>query len=134
MSQENMEVVRKHIDAFVRDEQQALSYLDPSVVIDSSRVGAPGRPDLSYGHAEVAQFARRYIGAFEEYAYEVERLTDLGSGAVLAVVTESGRGKSSGAPVRRSYATLYTVIDRKIARITVFPSEALALEAAGPGE
>ena len=34
--------------------------------------------------------------------YEVERLTDLGSGAILAAVTETGRGKSSGVPVRRS--------------------------------
>jgi hypothetical protein len=39
----------------------------------------------------------------------------------------SGRGKSSGAPVNRSYANLYTVIDGKIARITQFRTEQDAL-------
>jgi ketosteroid isomerase-like protein len=61
----------------------------------------------------------------------VERLTDLGSGAVLAAASETGRGKGSGAPVDRSFAALYTVIDGKIARITMFRTEQDALEAAG---
>ena len=74
---------------------------------------------------------RRWVGTFADYRYEVERLTDLGSGAVLAVVLETGRGKGSGAPVDRSYANLYTVIDGKIARMTMFPTEREALEAAG---
>jgi ketosteroid isomerase-like protein len=74
---------------------------------------------------------RRYIGAFEDYAYEVDRLTDLASGAVVAVVNETGLGKGSHVPVERSYATLYTVIADKIARITQFPTEQAALEAAG---
>ena len=78
---------------------------------------------MAYGHEEFSQTIRHYIGAFEGYDYEVERLTDLGSGAVLAVVTEAGRGKSSGVPVRRSFDPLYTVIDGKIARATFFPSD-----------
>ena len=55
-------------------------------------------------------------------AYLHDAPPDLGSGAILAAVIETGRGRSSGVPVRRSYAALYTVIDRKIARITIFPS------------
>jgi ketosteroid isomerase-like protein len=74
---------------------------------------------------------RRWIGTFEEYRYEVERLTDLGSGMTLALVTETGRGKSSGVPVDRGYANLYTVIDGAIARITLFRTEQDALEAIG---
>jgi hypothetical protein len=46
-------------------------------------------------------------------------------------VTETGRGKGSGVPVTRSFVTLYTVIDGKIARCTLFGSEQEALEAAG---
>jgi hypothetical protein len=46
-------------------------------------------------------------------------------------VTETGRGKGSGAPVNRRFATLYTVIDGRIARITQFRTEQDALEAAG---
>jgi ketosteroid isomerase-like protein len=36
--------------------------------------------------------------------------------------------------VQQSFAALYTVIDGKIARVTFFPSEDQALEAAGLSE
>jgi ketosteroid isomerase-like protein len=132
MSQENVEIVREHIDAFRRqdDAPRTLSPLDPFVVLDMSRVRGLD-VTVAYGHEEVTQTIRHYIGAFEDYEYDVERLTDLGSGAVLALVTEKGRGKSSGVPVRQSFAALYTVIDGKIARVTLFPNEDQALEAAG---
>lgn len=48
---------------------------------------------------------------------------------VLAAVTQAGSGRASGVPVRRSTAVLYTVIELKIARITVFPSEEAARRA-----
>ena len=129
-----MEIVREHIEAFRQDDApRAFSSVDPHVVLDRSWIGGVGT-ETAYGHEAVAQVVRRYMGAFDEYRYEVERLTNLGSGAVLAVVTEEGRGKSSGVPVRQSFAALYTVIDAKIARITVFPSDEQALEAAGLSE
>ncbi len=133
MSEESLEIVRRHIEAFGQDVPRALSFLDPYVVLDRSRVAVLDS-EAAYGHEAVAQAVARYLGAFEEYVYEVERLTDLGSGAILAAATEAGRGKGSGVPVRRSFATLYTVIDGKIARITVFPSEQEALEAVGMRE
>ena len=131
MSQDNVEIVREHIEAFRQgDPSGALSHLDPYVVWDASRIGLLD-VTVAYGHEEFSQTIRHYIGAFEDYDFVAQRLTDLGSGAVLALLTEEGRGKSSGAPVRQSSAALYTVIDGKIARITFFPSEAEALEAAG---
>jgi ketosteroid isomerase-like protein len=133
MSQENIEIVRGHIEAFRRgDVPSTLSYFDPHVVWDPSR----GALDfnVAYGPEEVDATVRHYIGAFEDYDWNAERLTDLGPGAVLALVTEEGRGKSSGVPVRQSFAVLYTVIDGKIVRVTFFSSEEKALEAAGLGE
>ena len=128
-----MEIVREHIEAYRRgDVPGTLSKLDPRVAVDRTRVA-----DLdatAYGHEQLDEIVSRYMGAFEDYDYMVERLTNLGSGAVLAVVAEEGRGKSSGVPVRQSFAALYTVIDGKIARITVFPSEEQAFEAAGLSE
>ncbi len=53
-------------------------------------------------------------------------------GLTLApVLREIGRGKGSGVAVDRPLATLYTVIDGKIVRITTFRTEQEALEAAG---
>ena len=106
MSDENVEIVRGNIEAFRRgDPPGALSHLDPHVVWDPSRARGIDIP-VAYGHEEVIQMTRHYIGAFEDYDYEAQRLTDLGPGAVLALLTEEGRGKSSGAPVRRSSAAL----------------------------
>jgi ketosteroid isomerase-like protein len=131
MSEENVEIVREHIEAFRQgDVPGALSYFDPYVVWDPSRGRAPDFR-VAYGREEVDRTVRHYIGAFEDYDWKAERLTDLGSGAVLALLTEEGRGKSSGVPVRQSFAALYTVIDGKIVRVTFFPSEEQALEAAG---
>jgi ketosteroid isomerase-like protein len=130
MSQEQVEVVRSHLDAFRSlDAERSLSLLDPHVVLDVSRTG--GDEDALYGREAIGAFMRRWIGTFEEYRYEVERLTDLGSGVVLAAASETGRGKGSGAPVDRSFGVLYTVIDGKIARMTLFRTEQEALEAAG---
>jgi ketosteroid isomerase-like protein len=128
MSQESVEIVRAHIEAWrAEDAPRALSFFDPHVVADVSRTGGI---DLAFfGHEAIAEFFRRYAGTFEDYRWEIERLTDLGSGAVLAVSRETGRGKGSGVTVDRSLATLYTVIDGKIARITTFHTEREALQA-----
>jgi ketosteroid isomerase-like protein len=134
MSQENVEVVHAHLEAFrSQDAPRTLSFLDPHVVLDVSRTG--GDEEAIYGREAISEFMRSWIGAFEEYRYELARLTDLGSGAILAAgVTETGRGKGSGAPVDRYYSVLYTVIDGKIARMTTFRTEQDALEAAGVRE
>ena len=131
MSQENVEIVRSHIDAFLHDAARSVSFLDPHVVMDPSRVGGP---DAAYGHEAVVRAVRRWLGAFEEYSYKVERVRDLGAGGILALVTETGRGKASGAPGQRTFANLYTLIEGKIVRMTVFPTEAQALEAIGLSE
>lgn len=86
---------------------------------------------MTYGVESIDAFARRYRGAFDAYDYEVEGLSDLGGGAVLTGVRETGVGRTSGVPVTRSFAALYTVIDRKIARITLFQTEQAAREALG---
>jgi ketosteroid isomerase-like protein len=101
--------------------------------VDRTRVGALDEAAV-YGCDAVDHMISHYIGAFRDYDYTVERLTDLGAGVVLAVVTEGGIGKGSGVPVRHPFAMLYTVIDGKIARITQFPSEELAREAVGVSE
>jgi ketosteroid isomerase-like protein len=132
MSAENVEVVREHIEAYRRmDAPVAFSLMDPHVVLDMNRIDGS---DPSDGREAIEEAVTRYRGTFEDYDYKVERLTDLGSGAILAIVNETGRGKGSGVPVDRRFATLYTVIDGKIARITQFHTEEDALEAAGLSE
>jgi len=58
MSQEQVEVVRAHIEAFrSQDAARTLSFLDPHVVLDVSRTG--GDEEAIYGRAAIAEFMRR---------------------------------------------------------------------------
>ena len=131
MSRENVEVVREHIEAYRRDDvAKSTSFLDPDIIIDTTRVsGSIGA--VSHGHEGVVQDQRRFMAAFEDYAFDIERMTDLGGGTIAVVVTERGRGKGSGIAVERSAAGLYSVLDGRIVRITWFPTEREALEAVG---
>ena len=132
MSQENVEIVREHIEAFrVGDTARSNSFFDPHVVWDGSRTGGVDAGNAAYGIDALVDIVRRYRGTFAEYDFGVERLVDLGSGAVLAVATETGFGKTSGVPVNRSFAVIYTVMENKIVRMTLFPTEQAALEAVG---
>ena len=130
MSQQTVEIVRGHIEAWhAEDAPRALSFLDPHAVLDVSRTDA--FDSTFYGHEAIREFFRRFAGTFEDHRWQVERLTDLGSGAVLAVLMEIGRGRGSGVPVNRPLACLYTVIEGKIAWIATFRSERDALKAVG---
>jgi ketosteroid isomerase-like protein len=132
VSQEDLEIVRGHIQAWhEEDAPRALSFLDPHAVLDVSRTDA--FDSAFYGHEAIGEFFRRFAGTFEEFQWQVERLTDLGSGTVLAVLMEIGRGKGSGVPVNRPLACLYTVIEGKITLIATFRSERDALKALGLG-
>lgn len=133
MSQENVEVVRRLIEAHVEgDADAAASLMDPMIVLDTSRVSEIVGNAL--GRDDVIGAVRSYRSAFTEYDFEVEKLSDLGSGVILGVAEESGVGRASGAAVERTYHVLYTVIDHLVARMTHFPSEAEALRAADQAE
>jgi ketosteroid isomerase-like protein len=134
MSEEQVEIVRAHLETFrsLQDAPATVSFFDPHVVLDLSRTG--GDEDAIYGPEAIVEFMRHWIGAFADYRYEVERITDLGPGVVLGVGRETARGRGSGVPVSRTFAVLYAVIEGKIARATVFRSEQDALEAVGLSE
>ena len=101
MSQEAVTIVRNHIEAFRRgDEAVSAAMLDADVILDTTR-GRGSLGAVARGHAEVVRETNRFIGAFEDYAYEVERISDLGGGTVAVVMTERGHSKPSGCRSRR---------------------------------
>jgi ketosteroid isomerase-like protein len=135
MSEEAAEVVREHIEAYRNDDVPgALALLDPDVIVDTGGIGGADGVVTAHGHEGVVREVRRWMGAFEDFTFEVERVTDLGGGTVVVAVTERGRGKGSGVLVERSVAALYNVLGGKIVRITGFRTEREALEAAGLSE
>lgn len=130
MAEGHIQVVRAFIEFFRQGQADAaLDLLNEHAVLDIARLDPP-EGGIAFGHKAIAELTVRYVATFEQYDYEVAKLSDLGGGTVLAVVAERGRGKGSGARVERRYASLYNVIDGQVVRMTHFPTEREALQAA----
>ena len=125
MSQENVEVVRASMDAFLAVEfERALSYYCEDVVFQPL-VGGP-----YHGRSGVAQQMQTWVDEFNDYWFEVDELIDAEDQVVL-LWRDGGVGKSSGVRVEQEAATIYTVDDGCISHARVYADRARALEAAG---
>ena len=134
MSRENIDVVRAVYDAVARrDSKAVLALYDSDAELDFSRspfVSVVNR-SVYRGHAEIRSFFReRQEDAWNDIHDSLEELVDAG-GRVIGVVTSQGRGRTSGAEVRRTHAGVRTIRDGKIVRVVWFPSRQEALEAVG---
>jgi ketosteroid isomerase-like protein len=132
MSQENVEIVRRCIEAFQRgDYEAAMETIDPGIEYDLTHF-----PDgkVYLGHEGVREAFRIWLGTWENYKQELDELIDLGCDEVLALVRESGRGKGSGIELERPTAGVWTLRDGKAVHIRFYPGKAEALEAAGLSE
>jgi ketosteroid isomerase-like protein len=81
MSQENVEVVRRTLDAFLSgDAETALSLYDPDVEWDGTNLpdGKVGR-----GHEAIMEHLTRWAAQWDEWTVEVERIVDARSDRVV---------------------------------------------------
>ncbi len=127
MSEENIEIVRKMYEAYVRgDMDRALAFFHEDVEADFSiRVDS----GVSTGRDELAKVVGSWIGAWDDYQEEIDEVHDFGS-AICLVVTQRGRGKGSGVELANQFATVYEFTDGLITGVTMFDSREKALEAA----
>jgi ketosteroid isomerase-like protein len=131
MSQENVEIVRRHMDAYLSgDNEAALAAYDPEVQFDAS-LRPEGR--IYHGRNGVAEAMRVWSGTWEDWKVEVEEIIDAGD-QVLLVSRESGRGKGSGIEIDQQVFVVFTLRDGKIVRWKGFVDRDRALEAAGLSE
>jgi uncharacterized protein len=131
MSEENVEIVRRIIDAYIAgDFEAALALIDPDVEFDISM-----RPDgkVYMGHAGVIEGLRTWTGTWDAYTFEIEELIDAGE-HVIAVDRQSGRGKGSGLTLEHSFSAVYTIGNGKVIRMVWFTNRDDALEAVGLSE
>jgi ketosteroid isomerase-like protein len=130
MSEENVQVVRRMYDAFERgDFDSALAHFDPNIEWDEP----PDNPGARKWHGRngVERALATWMGAFEDYRYELRELIDCGDDMVLLAAWQSGRGKASGVQVSEENFCVFTVRDGKIVRQQMFRHPDEALEAAG---
>jgi ketosteroid isomerase-like protein len=128
MSEENVEVVRRIWDAYLRrdfDEIEAQS--DPAVVMITLEDGT------LYGSEAVRRNHERWWEAWDDHETTVEEVIGAGD-RVFVMARFRGRGRSSGAEVEGHHFEVYTLQDRKVIRVEEFSEREEALEAAGLSE
>jgi ketosteroid isomerase-like protein len=131
MSQENVEVVRRALEAWGRgDPKAAADLLDPEIEWSMP----PNIPEAGTfrGRDEVVRRLEEFMEAWDDLAVTVEELVDAGD-CVVALVRYSGRGRESGIETRgvTTDAQVWTVRNGKALRVELYGGTAEALEAAG---
>jgi uncharacterized protein len=133
MSQENVELARRSVEAFAAgDWKTTLEFVDAEVEwIETPGLG----PDAGVyrGIEEVRDAVESWTGMWTDYAFEVRDYLDAGD-QVVVLVQERGRGRSTGVSVERELGQVLTVRGGKVGRVRLYGSWAEALEAAGLGE
>jgi ketosteroid isomerase-like protein len=137
MSQENVDFLTGLFAGVEALDKQALLAALPELIEQTCDpeiewVEDPKRADgrVYRGHEGVRDSWERWLDNFEDYGFEVERISDHGD-RVLVVAGEHGRGSSSSAPVTSRIYTVFTFRAGKILRYQEFYDEQHALEAVG---
>ena len=133
MSRENVEVVRRGIEAFNRGDMDGVvaDFAPESEYVTTGMI--PGASGVFRGPEGYRQFTEGFFAEFEDARIEVHELIDA-EDRVLASVTLRGRGKQSGAEASWDIWQLWTVKDGRVVRGQGFTSRADALEATGLSE
>jgi ketosteroid isomerase-like protein len=136
MSQENVEVVRRMLQAFNdRDIEAVVAECDASVEwAEWAEQLIPGVDPLYFGHEGVRRWwTAAVLGVGEDLGSLEERLVGLkeADDTVIASVRVAGEGKSSGLRVQMHLHMVVTFRHGKVVRWQVFQTLAEALAAAG---
>ena len=128
MSQDNVEVVARHLAAYLSgDYAAALDAYSAEVECD-----ARARPEgqVYKGREGVVEAFRVWRGTWDDWNGQIEEIIDAGD-LVLMVLHESGRGKASGVEVEQRTFFVYELRDSMIVRVTVLVDEDQARRAVG---
>ena len=132
MSQENVEVVKRLLDAFnARDLERFSDQTTPDFEWSPSMVAVEG--EVFFGRAGIETYFGRMIDGWDTFRVEDGELRDLGDRVLWSGRLE-GRGRISGAPVSAPLDILYELRDGKVTQMRSFLDHAEALKAVGLAE
>ncbi|MCW3032486.1 MAG: hypothetical protein JWM60_831 [Solirubrobacterales bacterium] len=129
MSQENVEIVRRAMVAYMRDDAATVRELVAPDVVFSSRPDQPDVRDYN-GYDGMLQASAEWLEAWDAHTMEAARVWPAGD-FVLVAVRESGRGRMSGVPLETESIFVYKLSQARIVSIQIFGSEREALKAVG---
>ena len=130
MSQENVDVVRRSLEAYADgDLEEMLEFVDPDGELHSAIIGgAEGK--VYRGHEGFRRWFAESREIFEELKIELTEYRDLGD-RVVAFGQIHARGRESGLELDTATGWVFTVRRGKVVRAEGFLSRADALAAAG---
>jgi ketosteroid isomerase-like protein len=132
MSEENVEIVRRALDAFSRSDRASVEPLLHPDVEWRTVLGPLLGVETVSGRDAVLRFGLQEIpDAFEDLRVEIEEVRDLGEGRVLLVARYLGRGRRSGVELDERISSIHRLRDGMIVSVRDYPSRREALEAAG---
>ena len=129
MSQENVEIVRRSLDAYSRRDIDALRALnDPGLELDWSASGG-SLAGVYRGFDEALRFYEGYFQAFEATVIEPDHFIETDESVVVPNVAHQ-RGRD-GIEVSARGTFVFTLRDQKIIRIRLYQKTDEALRAVG---
>jgi ketosteroid isomerase-like protein len=129
MSRENVEIVRRSIEALNQRDLMALSALWRfDAEVDWSRARGPLK-GVYRGRREYESLWNEFFSTFEETYIETHGFTEAGSQVVVSNTTHFQGREGIEAIARSTWA--FTVENGQITRLRMFQERAEALEAAG---
>ena len=145
MSQENVEVVRAahprsgtELTRLFADDAEAPTRIEATAPLFHSEfefsaptLGGVGFRVTGKGLPELAEAWRDWMEPWEVYWTEVEDFIEAGDDQVVVKLRDHGRLRGSEAEVEQLGASVWTLRDRKVARVDFYPTQDQALKAAG---
>jgi ketosteroid isomerase-like protein len=132
MSEENVEIVRRAVEAYEREGLDgSMRYYAPEI----EWTATPTAIDRATyrGHDGMRRLFGDFDDEFDDLRFDVEELIDA-SDQVIVTIRIGGRGRASGAPVDRTWSFVCSLRDGMIYRVRAYNERAEALEAAGLSE
>ena len=128
MATENVEMLRRHIEAIGRGDYQAvLADLDPELEIDDTDI-----PE-STGADSFLEWLARWDQAWESWRLENPEIRAAGDDQAIALFRMVAKGKGSGVELSRLDALVASFRGDKIVKLGYYNDQAAALEAVGLG-
>lgn len=125
MSQENVEIVRRGLEAYQRGDLDAAAAIYADDVVFKPAEEAP-----IGGREAVLSYIRRWEEPWDDYELRTEEFIDAGE-CVLVTIHVKGRGTTSGIEVDARSHQVYSLRDGKLIRMDEYLVREEALAAAG---
>jgi ketosteroid isomerase-like protein len=130
MSEENVAIVGRFVESWVREDREAMADLVHPDVEMHATVGGVEEGRVTRGIDEITREYDAVEEMWDEHRIEIERVLDAGD-QVVVFQHEYQRGKGSGIELEIDTAAIFDVRDGRIARMQGYMDRAEALKAAG---